>query len=61
MPIITVQMYERRTVEQKRSLVEAMTRTMVEIAGSRADQVNVVIQDVPRTNWGLDGKLASDQ
>ena len=60
MPVITVHMYEGRTVEQKRALVEAITRAMVEIARSRADQVNVIIQDVPRTNWGLDGKLAAD-
>ena len=60
MPVITVQMYEGRTVEQKRALVEAITRAMVDIAKSRADQVNVIIQDVPRTNWGMDGKLASD-
>jgi 4-oxalocrotonate tautomerase len=60
MPVVTVQMYEGRTVEQKRALVEAITRAMVDIAKTRSDAVNVIIQDVPRTNWGLDGKLASD-
>jgi 4-oxalocrotonate tautomerase len=60
MPVVTIQMYEGRTVDQKRALVEAITRAMVEIAKTRADAVNVIIQDVPRTNWGLDGKLASD-
>ena len=60
MPVVTVQMYEGRTVEQKRALVEAITRAMVEIAKTRADAVNIIIQDVPRTNWGLDGKLAAD-
>ncbi len=61
MPIVTIQMYEGRTIEQKRALVEAITRAMVEIAKTTSDQVNVVIQDVPRTNWGFDGKLASDR
>ena len=60
MPVVTVQMYEGRTVEQKRALAEAITRAMVEIAKTRPDQVNVIIQDVPRTNWALGGKLASD-
>jgi 4-oxalocrotonate tautomerase len=60
MPVVTVQMYEGRTVEQKRALVEAITRAMVDIAKTRSDAVNVIIQDVPRTNWGLDGKLASE-
>ena len=60
MPVITVQMYEGRTIEQKRALVEAITRAMVEIAKTTADQCNVIIQDVPRTNWGQSGKLAAD-
>jgi 4-oxalocrotonate tautomerase len=60
MPVITVQMYEGRPVEQKRALVEAITKAMVEIAKSSADQCNVIIHDVPRTNWGLNNKLASD-
>jgi phenylpyruvate tautomerase PptA (4-oxalocrotonate tautomerase family) len=33
---------------------------MVEHAKTSADSVNVIIQDVPRTNWALSGKLASD-
>ena len=61
MPVVTVQMYEGRTIEQKRALAEAITRAMVEIAKTRPDQVNVIIQDVPRTNWALGGKLASDR
>lgn len=60
MPVVTVQMYEGRTVEQKRALVEAITKAVVDIAKTTPDQVNVVFQDVPRHNWGWNGKLASD-
>lgn len=60
MPVVTVQMYEGRTIEQKRALAEAITRAMVDIAKTNAESVNVIIQDVPRTNWALAGKLASD-
>ena len=60
MPVVTIQMYEGRTIEQKRALAEAITNAMVEIAKTSPDAVNVIIQDVPRSNWALAGKLASD-
>jgi 4-oxalocrotonate tautomerase len=60
MPVVTIQMYEGRTVEQKRELAKAMTKAMVDIAKTTSDQVHVIFQDVPRTNWAQDGKLASD-
>ena len=60
MPVITVQMYEGRTADQKRALVEAITRAMVDIAKSNPEQVNVIIQDVSRSNWGMNGKLVSE-
>ena len=59
MPVVTVQMYEGRTVEQKQALAEAITQAMVDIAKTTADQVHVIIQDVPRTNWAQGGKLAA--
>jgi 4-oxalocrotonate tautomerase len=60
MPVVTIQMYEGRTVEQKRELAKAMTKAMVDIAKTTPDQVHVIFQDIPRTNWAQDGKLASD-
>ncbi len=60
MPYVLLQMYEGRTVEQKRALVEAITKALVEIAKTTPDQCNIVIQDIARHNWGQNGKLASE-
>jgi 4-oxalocrotonate tautomerase len=60
MPIVTVQMYEGRTVEQKRALVKAITDAVVEHAKTTAEGTQVVIVDVPKQNWAHAGKLASD-
>jgi 4-oxalocrotonate tautomerase len=60
MPVVTVQMYEGRSIEQKRDLAAALTKAMVDIAKTTPEQVHVIIQDVPRTNWAQSGKLASD-
>lgn len=61
MPLVTIHMYEGRTVEQKRELVAAVTDAVVRIAKTTPEATDVVIIDVPRHNWSRAGKLASDQ
>jgi 4-oxalocrotonate tautomerase len=41
MPFVVVEMWEGRTVEQKRRLVRAITDAMVEHAGCRPDHLHV--------------------
>jgi 4-oxalocrotonate tautomerase len=60
MPNITIQWYTGRTTEQKRQLVAALTEAMVKIGKTTPDQVHVVFQDVEKSNWGWNGKLAGD-
>jgi phenylpyruvate tautomerase PptA (4-oxalocrotonate tautomerase family) len=38
----------------------AITEAMVKIGKTSADQVHIVFQDVEKSNWGWNGKLASD-
>ncbi len=61
MPVITVQMYEGRTVEQKRALAEAFTKTFCEIGKAQPEAVEVIFREVARENWAHAGKLASDK
>jgi 4-oxalocrotonate tautomerase len=60
MPVVTVQLWTGRTVEQKRKLVAAITDAMVEHAGCKPDHLHVIIQDVPKDSWGRDGRLGID-
>ena len=60
MPVVIVEMWEGRTAHQKRRLVEAITRAMVEIAGTCPEHLHVIIHDVPKDSWGRAGKLSSD-
>ena len=57
MPTVTVQMYEGRTTEQKQALVESITDAMVEHCDATPDCLHIVIHDVPKENWGRNGKL----
>jgi 4-oxalocrotonate tautomerase len=60
MPNITIQWYAGRTQDQKRQLTAAITDAMVKIGKTTPDQVHIVFQDVEKTDWGWNGKLASD-
>jgi len=61
MPLVTIEMYEGRTVEQKRALVDEVTKAVVKTTGTSVDHVWVVIRDVAKHNWGMKGKLCSDE
>ena len=61
MAVVTIEMLEGRSLQQKQQLVAAITRAMVEIAHTSPATLHVVIRDVPQTNWGLAGTLISEQ
>lgn len=61
MPTIRVELFEGRTVEQKRALAEALTEATVRTLGGSPDGVDIVFFDVPRHNWATGGRLWSDQ
>ena len=59
MPVIVVEMWEGRTIEQKKQLSEDITSSMVRI-GVPKEAVQIIIKDNPKHNWAIGGKLASD-
>jgi 4-oxalocrotonate tautomerase len=61
MPIIRVEIFEGRSVEQKRELVEVLTAETARIAGCSPESIYVVIDDVKKENWGVGGMLCSDK
>ena len=60
MPVVTVAMWEGRTIEQKKQLVEGITAAFTRI-GTRAEALHIIIQDIAKHNWGSGGKLASEK
>lgn len=57
MPTYHVEMLEGRSIEQKKRLVEAITRVTVEVLGGSPDAVDILITDVKRENWATGGML----
>jgi len=60
MPVVTVEWWEGRTVQQKKKLVEGITSVMVNM-GIPSEAIHIIIKDNPKHNWGSGGKLASEQ
>ena len=60
MPVVTVEMWQGRTIEQKKQLVEDITEAFVKI-GTAREKVTVILKDNSKHNWGEGGKLASEE
>ena len=61
MPIVQVELLEGRTIEQKRLLAEKVTQAIVESIGAPAENVSIIIRDMPKENYSRAGVLAIDK
>ncbi|OGB87734.1 hypothetical protein A3J44_00400 [candidate division WOR-1 bacterium RIFCSPHIGHO2_02_FULL_45_12] len=60
MPIVRIEMWPGRDEETKGKLIQNVTKVVAESAHCPAEAVTVVIEDVPKENWGFGGKQASN-
>jgi len=61
MPIVRVEMVAGRPVEMKRELAKRLTEETADVLGLKPETVYVVIEDIPKENWGVGGTLLSDK
>ena len=60
MPLIHVSLFEGRTIEQKREFSVAVTADAVRTLKCTAESVDIIFEDVKKSDWASGGKLASD-
>jgi len=60
MPVVIVNMWAGRNTEQKKTLVKGITDVFTKV-GVPAEAVHIIINDIPKSNWGTGGKLASEE
>jgi 4-oxalocrotonate tautomerase len=60
MPVVIVEWVEGRTLQEKKKVAEGIMATFGEL-GLRPDQLRIIMNDVPRTNWAIGDKLMSEQ
>lgn len=61
MPHVTVQMLAGRTSQQKKDLIEEVTKAVCDSCRVPTEAVSVVIQELPRENWGRAGLPMSER
>ena len=59
MPVVIVEMWEGRTIDKKKKIVEGITQVFVD-GGTPAEAVHIILKDNPRHNWAKAGKLVSE-
>lgn len=60
MPIVTVQLLEGRTHEQKKALVEKVTAVVAETTDASVENVTIIIEDMPKNHFASAGVLANE-
>lgn len=58
MPIIEINLFEGRTVEQKQSLIAAVTKAVTTTLDVPGPNVRIMIRELTKDNFGIDGKTA---
>jgi len=60
MPIVTIELIEGRTVEQKREMAKRITETIVDVTKIPQDAVEVIFHDMKKEDYSKAGILAID-
>lgn len=55
MPIVKIEMWSGRDAAAKEKLIQNVTKTVCETISCPPEAVIVVIEDVPKENWGQAG------
>ena len=60
MPVVTIELIEGRTVDQKREMAKKITDIIKEVAKVKEDAVEIIFHDMKKENYSKAGKLALD-
>lgn len=58
MPIVKIGMWAGRDKKTKKKLIESIAKTVCEVVKCPPEAVIVVIEDIPKENWGQGGVQA---
>jgi 4-oxalocrotonate tautomerase len=58
MPIARIQILEGRAAEQIETMIGEVTEAIARSLGAPVENVRVLVEEVPKTHWGIGGKTA---
>ncbi|RLI79986.1 4-oxalocrotonate tautomerase [Archaeoglobales archaeon] len=59
MPVVKIDMWEGRDRETKRKLIQAVTKAVSETLNVSAEHIHIILNEVPKDNWGMMGEQVS--
>lgn len=59
MPIVKIDMWNGRDKDTKRKLIQSVSKAVSESLGIPVARIHIIINDVEKDDWGLDGEQAS--
>ena len=59
MPLVQVSVWKGISEEYVKKIIEGITQVFVDIGIPRR-AVEVIVQEIPKTHWGIDGKPATE-
>ena len=60
MPLVHIEWFPGRTVDQKREVIEVLTSDLSRIGNCLPETITVIFTEVSRENWGRNGRLFID-
>ena len=60
MPIVQVEMFEGRNLDQKRAMVKEITEALVKTINCNAADVQVIVREMEKENFAVAGILSVD-
>jgi 4-oxalocrotonate tautomerase len=60
MPVIQITISQGRSVEQKRELIEVLTKETARIMKTQEEKIRILIYEVSKENWGNAGIMGLD-
>lgn len=61
MPVVTIQMWEGQSVENKRSMARGITELLAPFMNNKPEAIHIVFQEVPLESWASGGQLSADR
>ena len=61
MPTMHIELFEGRSPEKKRELVEALTKETCRVLECEPGAVDIILTDVKRGNWATGGVMWSER
>ncbi|MGB6243162.1 MAG: 4-oxalocrotonate tautomerase [Castellaniella sp.] len=61
MPTMHIELFEGRTAEKKRELVQALTERTCEVLGCQPGAVDIILTEIRKDHWATGGVLWSEK